>query len=73
MIYEIYNNQGIATPVEYEGTLEGMLNKIGGSEWLFGVKHGRREAIHVEQGRNVLNVCECPEEEWDKSSIVKVP
>ena len=74
-LYEIYSHTGIACPVEFNGELEGLLNLIGQSKWLYGNRIDRREAINVDFGNNVFHVNEIDnetEKEWDKKEIVSL-
>jgi len=66
MIYEIYSREGIPSAIEHRGSLEDVLNLIGLSEVLIGKNNqGKREALFVRKGENVLHVCEA-EDDWSR-------
>lgn len=63
MIYEIYSKEGIPVAVEHAGQLEDVVSLIGRSEILYGKSvQGKREAIFVRKGENVLHVSEAVDE-----------
>ena len=71
MIYEIYNQAGIAMAIEFSGTLKELVSLIGSSYLLYGKsKDGREECAFVDCGRNVMHVCESDSEEWSNYIII---
>jgi hypothetical protein len=71
--YELYTLDGLATAVQFDGTLEELFNVVGQSEVLWGRGSVSKlpEVVFVRRGAALNRIAECPVEEWEKWFEVK--